>query len=69
MILFPSFIRHQVLEVRLDPKYSGQNMGRWCMTHFLDSKTMADMAENKKRRDVEKQNQIKKDVKNVMFNR
>ena len=44
-------------------------MGRWCMTHFLDSKTMADMAENKKRRDVEKQNQIKKDVKNVMFNR
>ena len=73
MVFFPSFIRHRVLEVYLDPKFEGQNMGRWCMTQFLDSKSMADMEESKTRKDIEKmrvkKEQMDKDVKKVMFNR
>ena len=69
MLFFPSFIKHQVIEVRLDPKYAGQNLGRWCMTHFLDSKSMADYSAQKERQDIEKRKQIDQDVKTILFDR
>ena len=63
MIFFPSFIKHQVIEVRLEPKYQGKNLGRWCMTQFLDSKSIADTSMTQKRREIEEQ------AKSVLFNR
>ena len=73
LLLFPSFIKHQVMEVFLDPKFTDQNMGRWCMTQFLDSKSMCDIESSKERKDIEKmrvrKEQIDKDVKSVLFNR
>ena len=73
MLLFPSFIKHQVMEVYLDPKFADQNMGRWCMTQFLDSKSMCDIESAKERTDIEKmrvrREKMDKDVKSVLFNR
>ena len=47
-ILFPSSITHQVTEVKMDEKYRGKRLGRWCITQMLysDSKQPSDYPKN-----------------------
>ncbi len=36
MILFPSYYLHEVDEVKMDDKYCGKDLGRYCITHFYN---------------------------------
>ena len=35
MLIIPSFIDHEVIEVKMDNKYCGNHLGRFCITQFI----------------------------------
>ena len=41
-IIFPSNIKHEVSEIKLEKQYVGKGLGRFCMNQFINSETSYD---------------------------